>query len=239
MKKTILFFTLTVVTVIYFNCSSENTTNYIPGITALTSISGTAENWQIGSQIIKLRLVGWRVPFGDTVVATSTINSNGSFSFDNLPTISNNILGLVTFPNDSMCSGNVTVNPSGLYAGITFIDVYTATDSNLGTLTRANAPYFNVQTYYSYFSNAGSVSGNYSCNFGGFLSDEAYSINFPAKWYYIVVKTDILDTNHIKFTYNNTEPSGMKWYFQSSFENDETPSLENRKRKIVNQLIIK
>ena len=219
MKKTILFLSLAAIVVTYFNCSSDSTINNPVGGGSLTSISGTVENWTLGSKTIMLGVYGWS-DYSDTIAAVSTIGANGSFSFTNLPILTNNGLGLILFPNDTICSGNMTVNPSGLKVGFAYIDVYNTPDSTIGSIVKANgANYGNgyIQTYHGYFSDAGNISGNYNCNYWGWQYEQVWNANFPAKWYYVFIKYDSLGSNHYKYTINNSEPSGMKWYYISYY----------------------
>ena len=51
---------------------------------------------------------------------------------------------------------------------------------------------------------------------------------FPAKWSYLVVMFKSLGAAHFKYTVNNTEPSGMKWYYHSYYDNNKTDSGKKR-----------
>lgn len=219
MKNTILLLAFAGIIISIFSCKKDSITND-PGsnLTGLTSISGAVVNWTLGSKTIKLRVTGWQGNTS-TIAAVSSISSNGSFSFNNLPTLSNTDIDLVTFPNDSNCSGNITINPNGLKAGSAYINVYSATDSAIGRLEMASAlnfHYGDIKLYHYYFSSAGSISGNYNCNLSGTQLEESVNVNFPAHWYYLVARYDSLGYNHYKYTVNNTVPSGLNWYFYSN-----------------------
>jgi hypothetical protein len=168
----------------------------------------------------------------DTVTAVSTINSDGSFAFNNLPTPSTRGLSLITFPSDTNCSGTISINPNGLKAGFALIYVYYNTDSIIGNLIRASAPSYSnngyIRLYHSFFTEAGSITGDYNCNFTGIQTEVSYNANFPEKWYSLVVRSDSLGITHYKSTVNSTEPSGMKWYYTNIIYFDKKAEIDKR-----------
>jgi hypothetical protein len=70
--------------------------------------------------------------------------------------------------------------------------------------------------------------GNENCNFTGAQTETTYNSEFPANWYYLVVRYDSLGITHYKYTINNTEPAGLKWYFRNSIFYDKKPEIDKR-----------
>ena len=212
MKRTIIFISLLLFAVIYFNCNSSTTS---PGntLTSISTISGKIQSWTLGNKTLKVLSNNY------TLLTSTNIDNSGNFTI-NFPANVQDSLLYAPFPGDSNCAKNINLNPSDLKDTYIIFGVYE--DSNL--LGYVYKEYGNqlysgyIRLEYFYYNNSGSFNGTENCNRSGLTENATFSVSFPKGWYYEVLTIDSSSYNYIKYHVNSTEPSGLTWDYQPLYD---------------------
>jgi hypothetical protein len=233
------------VTILLYSCGDDTpvTSSVNSGITQIT---GRIENWTYGDSLkLKAELYSANYYY-PSLLDTSTIKSDGSFSV-RLKTPPDNVLQILSFSWDSSCNGNVIIDPAnvktssfisfGIYSS--FLDSF-----SIGNIYEYNQRDSNgtkpgdFDVYYMYSNNYGSVSGTEICTNSWFYPDTTiFDIHGVIGWNKIIIHYTSITSNSSKILVNTTEPAGAKWW--CSFYYKDRERFNSRKRLTESLLIIK
>lgn len=204
MKRTIIFISLLLIAVIYFNCNSSTTG---PGNNNTTfKISGKIQSWTLGNKTLKV-LANYNY-----ILTSSTIDTFGNFTI-NLPGVPDSLLTTTSYISDSICNFQVTVIPSNLKYSYSYFSVYDGS-SLIGYISKDSGIQMQSgykQLEYYYYNNPGSINGTMYCHSSG--STATYAINFQKGWDYVSITSDSISNYYSKYHLNSTDTSGLSWNF--------------------------
>lgn len=182
-------------------------------------VSGTIENWQLGSGIMLKASVINKFNQQHVIMDSAYISSDGSFSLKLLfpPDYT---FQPFTFPEDTACHVNVTVTPQ--YAGITRnlqMNVWEDTVC-IGSLYRSNYVMDSLVEgqFYSwvYYVDANmSIFGSMVCRYGYFVQTTNYDFYSPKGWGKMISHFVALSDSGMTTSVTEIEPPGAKWFFRT------------------------
>jgi hypothetical protein len=216
MKKTIRIILLVFITIFFYTCSDNSIDNPIPQPGSFI-LSGTAENWIYGENVLLIAtLSDTDYYFQNYVVDTALISNNGAFSLE-LGSVPDSLLFPVTFNLDSLCVSNVVINPTNIKSSQT-LGLNLQSDSTNGYMIRSNYAVDSIIipgqffVYYLYLNQNVSITGSVICNYGYYSDTAIYNFIGVQGWNKIVINYESVTYNSYKYTVSNNEPAGGKWF---------------------------
>lgn len=218
MKRSVIL--ITILTAVLFYTCSENASVFITPAGPFT-ISGTIENWTLGSKV-KLKALVYDTNSNTLTLDSTFVSSNGSFTLKP-KMLTDSILYQIAFSPDTSCVINVTINPPNTRAS-NFLEFYLfRSDSIIGHIYRSNYREDSLRSgqfsvYYVYLNQSVRITGSEICSYPPYFYDTLiYEFSGTGGWNKPVWFINSFTKNSLRATFSATEPSGGKWYAHIHF----------------------
>ena len=209
--------------VLLASCGGGTTTPPAPKFPAITSLSGTVVEsgaaWTGGVGTVTLFTRGLK---DEAVLASTTLNADGSFSFASLPTPDDASLDVFTdpVPGAETCTDNrVVSDPNFKSTGTSFV-IKAQKNGEIG-LAAVNETAILIGDFI-YSDRSVTIKGELNCPGNNQTYINSYDFQLVKGWNQVVFSTPRDDTTAIvTFSNTNGSPSGAQWEF---FERTTTPA---------------
>ncbi len=207
-KLTKIFF-LFLVSIFLITACKDNSTepeDDAGGNGAITSISGTIQDWTQGEGYT-VKLVVDTEGKGIFVAGESSINSSGKFNISNLEDVPNDFLQPVceTYSNQVNCDNSnakVSINDSYLY-------VYDGNGAIIGSLSYESYGTNYIGGSFIYANSKVKVTGSYEDSEG----QVTMNLDFKKGWNLYYAIFTVTGNNTYKIDLTSTHQDGMQWSF--------------------------